>query len=340
MKRLFRCLILILLASSPAFSQLVVDEIAAKVNSEIILKSDIERQRIPLNRELEEAGLRGAELSAAIALESKNLLRNLIDESLLIQKAREYGIDSDADLEVLRTMDRIRQDNDFETLDDLDAAILAQGDTPEGVREGIRNQYLSQQVLNREVRSRIIVTTEELRAYYEEHQQEFDRPRGVNLAEIVKVVGGKTPEEAAAVRAEMEAILERIRDGEDFFEIASEESESTSAPDGGVLGYFGDGMLGPEFERAANGLPKNEVSEIFEVGDVLAIIKLLERHEGGILSFDLARTELESILVREKEAPRIREYLTRLRADGFVEVREGYIDTGAVQTAVQTEAGE
>jgi len=318
-----------LLLAAGASPQVIVDEIVARVNSDIILRSDIEEQGRVLRRELERQPALAADFEAVMAEESRHLLRNLIDESLMVQKAGEYGIESEADIEVLRAMDQIRRENGFESDDALEAAIYQQGDSPESIRESIRNQYLIQQVINNEVRSRIILTTEELRAYYDAHPEEFDRPRGVNLAEIAKVVEGRTSIEAAEIRAGMEAILERVRSGEDFFEVAEAESESTSARDGGILGYFGDGMLGPEFEQAATQLRRNEVSDVFEVNGALVIIKLLERHEGGILSFELARSVLENILRNEKEDPLVRDFLSRLRRDGYVWVREGYFDTGA-----------
>jgi parvulin-like peptidyl-prolyl isomerase len=324
-----------LLLSVQASPQIVIDEIIAKVNSDIILKSDVDRQEALLRREIADGSRPPAEAESLFAAERGNLLRNLIDESLLTWKASEYDLDTEANLQVLRTWDRIRQENGFESTEELEAAVLAQGDSPEDIQESIRSQYLSEQVLNREVRSRIVITTEELRAYYDEHRQEFDRPRGVNLAEIVKVIGGVTSIEAGEIRAEMDAIHERLVDGEDFFEIAEAESQSTTASGGGILGYFGDGMLGPEFEQAASQLARNQISGVFEVGDALVIIKMLERHEGGILSFELARRELETLLLRERETPRIREYLTRLRRDGFLWIRDGYADSGAAAAAPQ-----
>lgn len=316
-----------------AFPQVVVDEIIAKVNDEIILRSDFEEQQLLLIQEAANATSQGAppdEVAAFLEDQNPNVLRDLIDERLLVQVAEGYGLDSDANLQVLRAMENLRQQYNFETMEDLEAAIIAQGDSPDSVRNSIRNQYMREQALNQEVRSRIVITTEEQRAYYDAHMAEFDRDPGVNLAEIVKVVGGLTEVEAAEVRAEMEAIHERLVDGEDFFEIALDESESTTAADGGILGYFGDGMLGPEFEEASRGLTRNQISDIFEVGDALVIIKLLERHTGGVLSFDLARRELDSILMREREVPRVREYLNRLRRDGYVWVHEDFEDTGAV----------
>jgi peptidyl-prolyl cis-trans isomerase SurA len=329
MRHLLPCVVGALLFASGLSAQTVVDEIVAKVNSDIILKSDLDRQLEILRADLQAQGVPAPDLASTMGTLTPNILRDLIDEHLLVQKAAEYGLETEANLQVLRTMDSIREQNGFETIEDLEEAILNQGDTPEGIRESIRRQYLSEQVLNYEVRSRVIATTDELREYYDAHLADFDRPRGVNLAEIAKVVGGRTRAEAEEIRAEMEAILARVRDGEDFFQIALEESESTTAPAGGVLGYFEDGMLGPEFEEAASTLERNQISDIFEVGDALVIIRLLERHDGGILSFESARTEIDNIVSQEKAVPRIREYLTRLRRDGFVEVREGYVDTGA-----------
>ena len=98
-------------------------------------------------------------------------------------------------------------------------------------------------------------------------------------------------------------------------------------------------MLGAEFEAASGALERNQISDIFEVGDALVIIRLLERHDGGILSFELASNEIRNILSAEKSGPRIRDYLTQLREDGFVEVRDGYVDSGAVEVAEVPDSG-
>jgi peptidyl-prolyl cis-trans isomerase SurA len=179
-----------------------------------------------------------------------------------------------------------------------------------------------------------------LREYYDTHLEEFDKPSGISIAEIVKFTGGLSPAQRDIVQAEMEQILARLRDGEDFFEIASTESEAGTAINGGQQDYIEDGLLGPEYEAAVAPLARNGISGVFEVADqAFVIIRLLERHTGGILSFGLARPLLEQAILREKEEPRIREYLARLRSESFVEIRAGYVDTGASE-GDDGEAGE
>jgi peptidyl-prolyl cis-trans isomerase SurA len=311
--------------SSPAWAgQKVVDEIIARVNAEIILKSEYENAKRELLELLQRRdGLQGAQLERQYQAAMKDLLRDMIDQSLLLQKAKE--MDLNADLEVIKSMERLRQENNIPTMEALEKAIVDQGTTVEDFKQSIRSQYLSSQVLGREVDSKIIVTTEEIRNYYETHKQDFDRPEGVRLREIT-ILSGPSAEQQKQKADEALAAAKR---GDDFVELARKYSESQTAEQGGDLGFFQKGQLAKFLEDAAAKLDKGQVSDLLTLQDAFMIVKLEDKHTGGILAFELAQDEIQDRLWRERRAPKIREYLSRLRTEGFVEVRDGYADTGA-----------
>jgi peptidyl-prolyl cis-trans isomerase SurA len=222
-------------------------------------------------------------------------------------------------------MERLRQENNIPTMEALEKAIVDQGTTVEDFKQSIRSQYLSSQVLGREVDSKIIVTTEEIRNYYETHKQDFDRPEGVRLREIT-ILSGPSAEQQKQKADEALAAAKR---GDDFVELARKYSESQTAEQGGDLGFFQKGQLAKFLEDAAAKLDKGQVSDLLTLQDAFMIVKLEDKHTGGILAFELAQDEIQDRLWRERRAPKIREYLSRLRTEGFVEVRDGYADTGA-----------
>ena len=346
MNRSGTVLIAILIFVLPSSAQRIVDEIIAVINSDVILKSELEREITIMETTLSE-NLQGADLLEAIENGRKHVLRDLIDRDLLRQKAEEYGVDPG--LEVVRTMDQLRQDYDFETLEELEAAIAGQGDSIEDYRAMIGTSYMTQTVISQEVYSRIIITNEEAREYYEANLDQFDRPAGVRLQEIVILrpdaleagldapgLGLDAPEtgldasEPEEARTEAEEALERVRDGEEFASVAAEISAAQTAQFGGDLGFFETGELSELYEDAAAELRRNQTSEIIELPDAFVILRLMDRHDGGILVFELAFQEIENYLIGLQAEDAVRAYLNGLRREGFIEIQEGYTDSGAV----------
>jgi peptidyl-prolyl cis-trans isomerase SurA len=321
-------LVILLLIPALAMAQKTVDEIIVRVNGDIILKSELENARTTLRNELAQGQrLQGVQLEQAFTEQSKFLLRDLIDQTLLVQQAKDAGIN--ADLEIVKTMERMRQEYKFETLEALEKAIVEQGISVDDYKQQIRNRYLTSQVLGREVYPKIIITNEEMRKYYDANQKNFDRPAGIQLSEITISTDAKTPEEVAAQRKKAEDALAALKNGDDFAETARKFSEAPTAQDGGVLGFFPAGQLAKALEDAVSKLDKGQITEILTLPYGFVILKVDDKHSGGILSYELAQKEIQDQLFQQQVTPKIREFLTRLRTEGFIEIKPGYVDAGA-----------
>src|SRR4029077_4962170 len=121
---------------------------------------------------------------------------------------------------------------------------------------------LSSQVLQREVYTNVVVTTEEMRNYYDAHLKDFDRPAGIHLREITIVTAPRGAEEIASQRKKAEEALAALKKGDDFGATVAKYSESPTARDGGVLGFFAKGELAPWMEEVSNRLEKGQVSDV------------------------------------------------------------------------------
>jgi peptidyl-prolyl cis-trans isomerase SurA len=337
MKRLAAALILGAIVPCAGISQApqapktpgaILDEIAAKVNNDIILKSDVEKAEKELRMSLQQDGLQGTQLEQIFNEQKDNILRNLIDESLLLQIAKEQALT--AELEIAKTMEQLRQERNIPTTEALEAEIIKSGMTVEEFKDGIRKKSLSNQVIQHEVTSRIQMTNEEVRAFYDAHQKEFDRPAGIRLQEITVFTDKRSAEEAAAQRKKLEDALAAVKKGDDFAEVARKYSEDEKSAEGGEFGFFEKGKLTKELEDVLSKLNKGETTDIIKVADGLMIFRIEDKHAGGILSFDLAQDEIKNLIFQQRAPPKIREYLTKLRGMGFVKVSEGYTDSGAV----------
>jgi peptidyl-prolyl cis-trans isomerase SurA len=323
----------VLLAAGTALAQTRnVEEIVAWVNNDIILKSEYETRKAQIREDLAQPaprgrGLQGAQLEQAFNEQSKRVLQSLIDETLLLQQAKEMGLT--ADNEIIKTKDRLRLERKLATLEELEQEIVAQGFTVEEFNQNIRVQYLSSQVMQREVYPRVIVTNEEVRKYYDSHVKEFDRPAGVRIRESTVITENRGPEETANQRKKAEEALEALKKGDDFAAVAAKYSESQTSQEGGDLGFFVKGELAEVLEQVADKLEKAQFSDIITVPGAFMIIKLDDKHPGGILPFELAQKEVFEVLWQQAVRPKMTEYLTKLRADGFVKTAEGFVDTGA-----------
>jgi peptidyl-prolyl cis-trans isomerase SurA len=312
-----------------------IEEIVAWVNNDVILKSEYEKRKTQLREELADPsrgkGLQGAQLEQAFNEQSKLILQQLIDETLLLQQARDMGLT--ADTEIVKTMDRLRQERKLDSIEALEKEIVAQGLTVDEFKQNIRVQYLSSRVIEREVYGKVIVTNDEVRKYYDAHVKDFDRPAGIRVREITVLTENRGPEEIEKQRQKAEEALAAIKKGDDFAQVAEKYSESDTARDGGDLGFFAKGELAPALESITDKLDKGQVSDIIPVQGAFMIIKIDDKHNGGILPFELAQKEVFDRLWQQAIPPKVREYLTKLRSDGFVRVAEGYVDVGAPEKA-------
>jgi peptidyl-prolyl cis-trans isomerase SurA len=319
------------MASSALAQSRTVDEIIAWVNNDIILKSEYELRKAAIRNDLSEApprgrGLQGAQLEQAMNDAQKLLLRDLIDETLLLQQAKDMGLN--ADLEVVKTMEQLRQERKLASLDDLEKAIVAQGYSVDEFKQNIKTRYLTSQVLQREVYGRVIVTTDEMKKYYEANVKNFDRPAGIRVREISAYTENRGPAEIESQRKKIEEALAAVKKGENFAEVASKFSESQTAQEGGDLGFFVKGELAQPLEEIAAKLNKGQVSDVITLKGAFMILKVEDKHEGGILPFELAQKEIQDTLWQQGIQPKIREFLTKLRADGFIKLADGYTDLG------------
>ncbi len=338
MKRSVSVLLLLLLllsVASTARAGKVIEQIAARVNEDIITLGDIERTRRQLRQELAQQ-LAGAQLEAEHARREKDILRDLIDQKLLLQKAKELNFSAESEL--IRRLDRIRQDMKLNSMEELEKAAAAQGISFEDFKQGIRDQILTQQVISREVGSRIIVSREEMQAYYDANKPRLQRPEQVRLSEIFLSTEGKTPEEIKAVEKQATELLERLRSGEDFAVLARRFSQGATAANGGSLGYFQRGQLAKELEDIVWKMRRNQISDLVHTKQGLLILKLDEHFDAGIPPLEKIEGEVSEAIYMQRIQPALRVYLNGLRDNAFIEIRPGFVDSGATQTELATSA--
>lgn len=306
----------------------VVEEIIAKVNGDIVTRADLDRARQALIEDLKRRNLQGAQLEAAIKEREKDLLRDKIDTLLLIQRGNQLNINVDQDVSKYFA-DIMLQ---YKVADQDKFAELVRQQTGmrfEDFRQDVKNGMLTQRVLAREVGSRIVIPREEVQKYYEEHKNEFVREERVFLREILIAADPKDPDSFAAAEKRAKSLVERARRGERFEDLARDNSDAVTAKNGGDLGGWKRGDLRKEIEDLIWDKERNYVTDPIRTENGFLILKKTAHHQAGLALLEEVENEIMGRLYGPRFEPKVREYLTELRQQAYLEIKDGWVDTAA-----------
>ena len=313
---------------------LVVEEIIARVNNDVITMSDYQKAEEQLREEVAHdcQGCPQDKLMSEFKDQQKDLLRGLIDQSLMVQRAKDMGISVESD--VIKRLDEVRVQNHMNSLEELEKAVEGSGLAWEDYKTTIRNGLLTQEVVRREVGSHINIGNDEVKKYYDAHPQEFTRPEQVVLSEIFLSTEGKSPEEIESVQKKAEDLRNRVMKGDEFSEIAKRYSEGSTAKDrGGELGTFPKGELDQKLEEVVFKMDKGQITDVIQTKTGFEILKVENHFQAGLQPTDKVENEIMNRLYMQKMEPQMRDYLGQLRVESYVMVKPGYTDSAAVAGA-------
>ncbi len=346
MKRAFAVVACLASLSSLGWCQ-VVEEIITRVNNQIITTSEFQRSKEQLKEEVKQQ--EPANADKIYSDREKDILRDLIDQQLLLEKGKDLGITGDTDL--IKRLDQMRKDMKLDTMEALEKAATAQGISYEDFKQNMRNQIITQKVIGEEVGSHLAMTKEEEQKFYDEHKNEMEQPEAIKLSEILVAPqklsdpaagssGDPKPaddatkaaaEAAALAAAEAKAndLLKQIRAGANFEDIAKKNSDGPSAADGGALGVFKRGQLAKELEDKTFAMKAGNVTDVIRTKQGFVILRVTDHQKAGIPDMKDVEPRIQDALYYEKLQPALRTYLTKLREEAYIDIKVGYIDTGA-----------
>ncbi len=307
----------------------VVEDIVARVNDQIVTQSDYDRAAEQLAAEAKQQGVPAQQ----VAEKQKDLLRDLIDQQLLLSKGKELGITGETEL--IKRLDEIRKQNHLETLEDLEKAAAQQGVSYEDFKANIRNGIITQQVVRDEVGRRITMSPGDVQKYYKEHEAEFAQPESVTLNEILIPTPAKSgtegpdADQVAAAQAQADAIEAKLAAGAKFDDLAKPAPADPAAPKSVALGEFKRGMLAKEIEDKAFALNAGQYTTPIRTKQGFIILQVTDHTQGGDAGFKKAEPQVQEALFLQQMQPKLREYLTKLREEAYVEIKPGAVDTGS-----------
>jgi peptidyl-prolyl cis-trans isomerase SurA len=344
-KPFFLTLAFVLIATG-LHAQNVVDEIIARVNDAIITRSDLEHGKQQTLEDLKQRY--PSDWQSKWTQRQNDVLRDLIDQQLLLEKGKELGITGDT--EVVKRLDEMRQQMGLQSMEDLEKAAQQQGVSFEDFKEQIKNNIVTQKVIAQEVGSKVSshISDADVQAWYKAHQKDLESPEEVKLAEIListqppkpqtddknkdNSQAAPLPEDPARVaEAQNQAndLLQQLKKGAKFDELAKKNSNGPTAAEGGEIGSFKRGEMAKELEDKIFPLKPGEVSDVIRTRQGFIIFKVLEHQQAGIPPLKDLDTKIRDAIYIERLEPEARAYLTKLREEAYVEVHQGFVDTGA-----------
>jgi peptidyl-prolyl cis-trans isomerase SurA len=354
-------LVLVACACLPALAGAqVVEEIITRVNNQIITKSEFDRSKDQLRDEVRQQDPANADKD--YSEREKDVLRDLIDQQLLLDKGNDLGIKGDT--EVVKQLDQMRKEMKLDSMEDLEKEAQKQGISWQDFKQNMQNKIITQKVISEEVGGHLSQPTkEDEEKFYEEHKDEMKQEEAVRLSEIIvapkavaPVANANTPgsttgnsqnpaddaarqaaDAAALSAAEAKAndLLKQIHDGANFEDLAKKYSDGPSAADGGALGSFPRGKLAKQIEDQTFALKTGEVTGVIQTKQGFAILKVNEHTQAGIPPMKEVLPKIQDALYYQKLQPAVRAYLTKLREEAYIKYAPGYVDTGASPNQTQ-----
>lgn len=315
-------------ADVPKSESKVIDQIVAKVNGDIVSQDELTKVPKEALAEMKAQGVTGPQAEQMLAEKQKNSLRDRIDELLLIQKGKELNVNVDS--EVSKYMASLQRQSGITDTEKFHEYVRQQsGMSFEDFQSEAKNQALTREVIGQEVGRHINVTDKEVQAYYDAHQADFVREEKVLLREILISTQNKDEAAMAAAKKKADAVAAQAKKGERFSDLATNNSDAATAKDGGALGGYKKGELNPDIENAVWGLPKGGVTAPIKIATGYEIFRVEDHTKAGLAPLADVKGEIENALYGPKMQPRVREYLTQLRTQAFLQIKPGFQDTGA-----------
>jgi len=325
----------------------IVDEIIARVNNQIITRSDMEKAK---QTNLEELKQRfPSDWQEKWTKAQNDILRDLIDQQLLLARGDELGITGQT--EVVKRLNQLRQQMNLASIDDLEAEAKKQGVSYEDFKEQIRIGAVTQQVIAQEVGGKIHISNEDVQDWYNKHQKELEGPEEVGLSEIMVATqparqnvedkdkqaaaqnqDKQLPEDPAKVaeaQAKANQILEQLKKGAKFEDLAKKSSDGPTASQGGSLGNFKRGELAKDLEDKTFSLKAGENTDVIRTRQGFIILKVTGHRPAGVPPVKDISDRIREAIYSERLEPAARAYLTKLREQAYIDIKSGYSDTGA-----------
>ncbi len=302
----------------------VVDEVVAQVNEGVITLSKIKREAKAIVDNAVKEGKPRDEAQKMVDEKQGEMIANLINEELLIQKAKELNLDSQIDGTINERFVQIMKQNNMKSIDALYAEMEKSGVDPVEIREMWRKQATRDLVLQREVQSKEYwrPSGKELREYYEKNKSKFTKPETISMSEIFLSFAGR---DEKTVREKAKQLVAQLRGGADFVKAVTENSDRPdAATTKGKVDTIVVKDLDEKFAMAVKDVKAGGYSEPIEIDQIgINILRVDERTQASSESF-FDENAVRMAILAERAPTATKEFMTTLRKDSYIKIGETY----------------
>lgn len=306
----------------------VVDEVIAQINDDVITLSMLKRETKERIEALKQSGSSEQDATAEVAKRQPELIATLVNEALLLQKGKELDLSNDVEAEVNRRMLDVAKEQGINSIEKLEAAMREGGVDPVTTRQTLRTEIMKQAVIQQEVDRKIFFgwTMDELKKYFQEHQDKFRKPESVTISEIFLSSAGKNE---AEVKARALELVRQLRAGADFGKIAGANSEREQngvriAPEtGGKVGTFEVPNLRAEIADSVKSVAVGGISEPLRINDGYQILRV-DGRTAASSSATFNENQVREAMTMEQGAKAREDYLQGLRNEAYIKISDSY----------------
>ena len=302
----------------------VVDEVIAVVNGGVITASRIKREKKAAIDSLVQEGKTPAEAETMIESKSGELIANLINEELLMQRAKEMGVESDVEALINQRFLEIMKQQNLKTLDALYKEMEKAGVSPADFRENMRLKLLRDMVVEREVDAKVYwgLNSKEIKDYYEKNKAKFVKPEMITISEIFLSFAGR---DENAVREKAKQIVAQARSGADFQKLVMENSERPETVEKkGKVGTANFSEISDEkYKAALKDVKVGGVTDPIERVEGIEILHVDERTKASTESF-FEENAVRRALAYERIPEERRKFMGKLREDAYIKINEKF----------------
>ena len=310
------------LSAQDAPDDVIVDEIVARVNQDVVTKTDLDEDLRTLQIDLRDQYKDEVQFQEAFEKAKRASLQGIIETRLMLQKAEEMGVGVEIEQDVDRYIQNLMDQNGIPNLQVLDQALQQRGTSLQEFRKSIRERMIVETVRQQLVYGRITLLTPEIEAYYQEHQEDFTETPQVTLSEIA-IYEDKAQGEA---RTKAQEALDRLRGGDSFEELAKEHSEGATASRGGDIGTFKQGVLAASLESVVFDLEVGQNTGLIENEWGIQIIKVTAKETSTVKPLADVKNEITQRMYEQKALPELKTFIEDLIEKSYLYISPKYRD--------------
>ena len=311
-------MLLVMLISTSVLGAMA-DKIIAVVNDEIITLKEFDEACEPYLKKIEET--RQGNNKAEVIKQTKDaILQRLIDKLLIEHEAKKVGT-SVKDEEVMSVLKDILTKQNV-SMEVYIKKLEKDGNSLSSVKNEIKGQLMRMRLMRWEIKSKIVISEQEIGEYYNQHRDEYEGKEAVRIQQILLIM---PPNADRAVKAKIKEdasqIQKRAMSGEPFDSLAAQYSQGPAAAQGGDVGFIEKGGMIPEIEAVAFSLPPDKVSGVIESGLGFHIIKVVDKRGAGLKPIDAVREEIKAKLEDGKLEKKYDEWISEVRKKSHIDIR-------------------